>query len=428
MTVPQHRPPTSPGRAALVAAISAAVEWYDFFVYGTAAALIFPRLFFPASLPLFVSQIAAFSTFAVGFVARPLGGMAFGHFGDLHGRKPALVLAMAMMGLSTTLIGLLPGYAAIGAAAPLALMVLRFLQGLAVGGQWGAAALMAIESAPQDRKGFFGSFVQIGVPLGVVTANAACLAIGLGMGVERFAQVGWRLAFLPSVLLVGLSLWLGGHVDEVPAAPAVVGRSSPLLTVLRDHPAEILLSGGTFLANNTCFYLAITYSIAYGTAVAHVSQRVMLLAVMIGSLVMVPVLIAAGAVSDRHGRSGIFMVGAVLSGLWAFALFPLIHAGGALGITLAITLELAFISLMYGPQAALFAELFPGHVRYSGASLGYQLGSICGGGFAPIIATALVAHFHATRAVAWYVALTCALSFASALALRRRVRRAAALS
>lgn len=423
MTAPPSTsaPRTSPRRAATVAAISAAIEWYDFFVYGTAAALIFPRLFFPASLPLFVSQIAAFGTFAVGFIARPLGGMAFGHFGDTHGRKPALVLAMVMMGISTTFIGLLPGYATIGVAAPLCLMALRFIQGLAVGGQWGGAALMAIESAPEGRKGFFGSFVQIGVPLGVVLANAAYLAIGWGMTAEQFARLGWRLAFLPSILLVGVSLYMNGRIEETHAPPVQAAtRRSPLITVLRDHPREILLSGGTFLANNTCFYLAITYSIAYGTTVAHVSQQVMLIAVMVGSIVMVPILIAAGAVSDRYGRSGIFMVGAVLSGLWAFAVFPLIHGGSTVGITLAITLELAFISLMYGPQAALFAELFPGHLRYSGASLGYQLGSICGGGFAPIIATLLVAHYRSPMAIALYIALTCALSFASALALKRR--------
>ena len=416
----QHRPVSSPRRAALIAAISAAVEWYDFFIYGTAAALVFPHLFFPASLPLFVSQIAAFSTFAVGFVARPLGGMVFGHFGDNHGRKPALILAMAMMGLSTTLIGLLPSYAAIGAAAPLGLVVLRFVQGLAVGGQWGGAALMAIENAPAGRKGYFGSFVQIGVPLGVVLANAAYLAISGLMGADAFIQIGWRLAFLPSIVLVGVSLFLNRWIDEAPPAVQQGPRRSPLITVLRDHPREILLSGGTFLANNTCFYLAITYSIAYGTTVAHVSQRVMLLAVMIGSVVMVPILIAAGAISDRYGRSGIFMVGAVLSGLWALAVFPLIDGGHAGAITLAITLELAFISLMYGPQAALFAELFPAHLRYSGASLGYQLGSICGGGFAPIIATLLIAQFHAPIVIALYIALTCAVSFGCALALNRR--------
>lgn len=409
-----------------MASAGAAVEWYDFFIYGTAAALVFPKLFFPPELPQFVVQIAAFSTFAVGFIARPIGGMLFGHFGDLHGRKRALVLAMMMMGASTTLIGLLPSYATAGILAPLLLVILRFVQGLAVGGQWGGAALLAIESAPANRRGFYSSFVQIGVPLGVVLANAVFLLASALIDPLGFLDWGWRIGFLISVGLIFIGLYIHWNIAEPErqAAPVeaseAAARPSPLLKVLRGHSREVLLAGGAFVANNVCFYIAITYAVAYGTATVGISREVMLFAVMIGSVAMIPALILCGALSDRFGRRGIFLLGAILSGCWAFAIFPLIESASPLAVTLAITVALFFVSLMYGPQAALFAELFPKDVRYSGASLGYQIGSVAGGGFAPIIATALFARYQSSGPIAIYLCMMCVVSLISILLLGRR--------
>jgi MFS family permease len=413
-------------KVAAMASAGAAVEWYDFFIYGTAAALVFPKLFFPADLPPFVAQIAAFSTFAVGFIARPIGGVLFGHFGDLHGRKRALVLAMMLMGAATTLIGLLPSYATAGSLAPLLLVVLRFVQGLAVGGQWGGAALLAIESAPANRQGFYSSFVQIGVPIGVVLANAVFLAASSLIDRPGFLAWGWRIGFVISIGLIFIGLYIHWNVAEprVDASPVKasepIARPSPVWTVLRNHRREVLLAGGAFVANNTCFYVAITYAVAYGTATVGIAREVLLFAVMVGSVAMIPALVACGALSDHFGRRGIFLLGAILSGLWAFIAFPLIDSGSPLAVTTAITVALLFVSMMYGPQAALFAELFPKDVRYSGASLGYQIGSVAGGGFAPIIATALFARYESSGSISIYLCSMCAISLVSILLLGRK--------
>jgi MFS family permease len=410
-------------RVTAVAAFGAAIEWYDFFIYGTAAALVFPKLFFPPETPTFVAQIAAFSTFSVGFVARPLGGMIFGHLGDLHGRKNALVAAMMVMGLATTAIGLLPGYGTAGSLAPLLLVMLRFIQGLALGGQWGAAALLAIETAPSHRRGFYSSFVQIGVPLGVVLANTVFLIVSELTAPAAFQQWGWRIGFLLSVTIIAAGLFVHRAIAEPDNGNAAVAvgqakrAASPVGIVLRDHGGTVLLAGGAFIANNVCFYIAITYSIAYGSATIGLSRDVMLTAVMIGSVLMVPALIACGALSDRFGRQGIFVGGALLSGIWAFALFPLIETRAPVAVTLGIAVQLISVSLMYGPQAALFAELFPREVRYSGASLGYQIGTVVGGGLAPIIATALFARYQSSLPISIYMAATCAISWGCVVAL-----------
>ncbi|MDF7775377.1 MFS transporter [Sphingomonas sp. AOB5] len=415
-------------KVAVMASAGAAVEWYDFFIYGTAAALVFPKLFFPPELPLFVAQIAAFSTFAVGFIARPIGGLLFGHLGDLHGRKNALVLAMMLMGAATTIIGLLPSYAAAGVLAPLALVAMRFIQGLAVGGQWGGAALLAIESAPANKQGYYGSFVQVGVPLGVVLANTAFLISSALVSPDQFLVWGWRIGFVISIALIFIGLYIHWRVEEPQHEAAPVAKvetakpSSPLFAVLRGHWREVLLAGGAFIANNVCFYIAITYAVAYGTTTMGLSRETMLAAVMIGSVAMIPALILCGALSDRFGRRGIFMLGAILSGAWAFAVFPLIDSQSPVAVTVAIAVALIFVAFMYGPQAALFAELFPREVRYSGASLGYQIGTLAGGGFAPIIATALFAHYQTTLSISVYLAATCVVSLVCIILLGRMNR------
>lgn len=416
-------------KTAVIASAGATIEWYDFFVYGTAAALVFPKLFFPESLSPFVAQIAAFSTFAIGFIARPFGGALFGHFGDRFGRKRALVAALVAMGLATTLVGLLPTYAVAGAIAPLFLVVLRVIQGFAVGGQWGGAALLAIESAPAGRQGLFGSLVQIGVPAGVVLANVVFLLVSANVAPAEFATWGWRVPFLLSIVLVGIGIYVQLRLEETPefkemiadqkSSGPLAAQNSPVLQALKRHPLEIVLAGGAFIANNACFYIAITYAVAYGTTTLHLSKSVMLAAVMFGSLLSIPSLIISGHLSDRWGRGGLFMTGAVLSGIWAFAMFPMIETGSAILITVGIAVELVLLCVMYGPQAALFAELFPVDIRYSGVSLGYQVGSVVGGGFAPIIATALFGHFNSSKAIAYYMFATCVVSFISVFLLTR---------
>lgn len=422
-------------RVAVMASAGAAVEWYDFFIYGTAAALVFPHLFFPADLPPYVAQIASFSTFAVGFIARPVGGMLFGHFGDIHGRKHALVAAMVIMGLSTTLIGFLPTYDSIGVLAPLLLVALRFAQGLAVGGQWGGAALLAIESAPAHRRGFYGSFVQVGVPLGVVLANSVFLIISLLTTDAAFMAWGWRISFIVSIVLIfiGVAIHFGVSEPEVDTIDVEVvasertdsseRRGSPIFQVMRTHWREICLAGGAFVANNTCFYVAITYAIAYGASSLGLERDLILAAIMFGSVLMIPTLLLCGAISDKYGRWGIFLAGAFLCGIWAFAFFPLLETASTFTVFAAISVLLIFVSMMYGPQAALFAELFPKEVRYSGASLGYQIGAVVGGGFAPIIATALFAHYQSSLSISVYLSSMCLISFLSVVALGRRARR-----
>lgn len=428
--MPMHDDARNPVmKVAIAAATGASIEWYDFFIYGTAAALVFPTLYFPQTLSPYVAQLAAFSTFAVGFLARPVGGALFGHFGDRFGRKTTLVIALMIMGSASTLIGLLPGYKVLGDLAPLLLVILRFVQGLAVGGQWGGAVLLAVESAPPEKRGYFGSFAQIGVPIGLVLANAVFYIVGAWLGPDAFQSWGWRLPFLLSIVIVGVGMYIQFQLEEtaefskeaIEHAPGAVPveKKSPILDVMVAHPKEIALAGGAFIANNICFYVAITYAIAYGTSTLHLPKQLMLSAVMIGSIAMIPALMISGWLSDKWGRVGIFMTGAALAGLWALVFFPLMDTASSILVTLAITVELTLLSVMYGPQAALFAELFPVKLRYSGASLGYQAGAVVGGGFAPIIAATLLEEFNTSFSIALYMLVACAISFISTYLLSR---------
>ena len=409
-------------RVALVSLAGTTIEWYDFFLYGTAAALVFPKLFFPASMPALVALTASFSTFAVGFIARPIGAVIFGHFGDRAGRKAALVVAMLAMGVATTLIGCLPTYAAVGIVAPVLLIVLRFVQGLAIGGQWGGAMLLVTETAPAAKRGFYGAFAQAGVPVGVVLANLAFLISTTATSVEGFAAWGWRVPFLLSIVLVGLGLFVKFRVEDSATfrqARPQVARRSPIIEAFRQHPREIALAAGAFVSGNLAFYILITFVLAYENAAGlPLSRPAMLTAVLISMGVMFPALFIFGALSDRVGRRRIFMAGALLAGLWAFALFPLIDTGSLAWTAFALCVGHLFGAMMYGPQAALFAELFDTHVRYSGASLGYQIGSIFGGALAPIIATALLAEFQNSVWISVYIAVACAVSLISVAMLK----------
>ncbi len=413
-------------RLAKIIAVSSsgsAIEWYDFFIYGTAAALIFNKLFFPTADPL-AGTLLAFSTFAVGFAARPLGGMLFGHLGDKVGRKAALVTALFLMGGSTTVIGLLPTYGTAGLFAPLALVALRLAQGIAVGGQWGGAVLIATENAPPNRRGLYGSFAQLGVPIGLVLSTLVFLAMSAWLTEEQFAAWGWRVPFLLSVVLIMVALYAHFGLEETRAMQEVKesgGTSrSPVFEVLRKHPRNIALAAGAVIVVGAGFYLFATYLLSYGTTVLKMPRSTMLNAVMWGAVAQVPALLAFAALSDRIGRRPVYLFGTVATGLWVFPAFMLVNTREPVLVTLAVVVALVLFSAMYGPQAAFFSELFTARLRYSGASLGYQLGVMLGGAFTPIIATWLYSQYRSFVAVALFLLATAVISGVCVLALTSR--------
>ncbi|HET7272029.1 MAG TPA: MFS transporter [Rubrobacter sp.] len=412
--------PSTVRKVALAAMAGSAIEWYDFFIYLTAAALVFGPLFFPGGSEV-AGVLASFSTAAVGFVARPIGGILFGHFGDRLGRKPTLVIALLTMGTATTLVGLLPTYATIGVAAPIILFILRFLQGLAVGGQWGGAVLLATEYAPADKRGFYGSFAQVGVPIGLVLGNTSFLVLSAVLGESTFAAWGWRIPFLLSVVLIGVALYIQLRLEDTPVFRQLQERQeqsgeergSPVIEVLRDHPKQVLLAAGAFFVVNGAFYVMITGMLDYGTRVLGVSQNVMLAAVLISSFAQIFFLTGWSALSDRVGRRPVYLAGAALLGLWAFPMFWLVNTKSAVLITIALAFGQLFLSMMYGPQAALFAEMFSARVRYSGASIGYQGASVFAGGLAPIIMVSLLEATGTSLSVSFYVLAMAAVTFLS---------------
>lgn len=416
-------PSASMTRLALTSLSGASIEWFDFYLYGVASALVFPALYFPKTMPPFVALLASFSTFAVGFFARPVGAIVFGHFGDRVGRKTALSLALVIMGLATATIGFLPSYASIGVAAPICLVVLRFLQGLAIGGQWGGAMLLVVESAPPQRRGFYGSFAQVGAPAGVVLANLAFLIVSAVTSHETFVTIGWRVPFVLSIGLLGFAYWIHTRVAETDAFRAAAAarstvddKRSPIWEAITSHPKQIVLAAGAFLAVQVSFYISITFVVAYGAGKEiglGLPQSMLLGTIMISSAIMAPTLIWCGALSDRFGRRRVYMSGAALVGVWAFIFFPLIDTRSPVLITVAVAGMLVLNGLMYGPQAALFGELFATRVRYSGASLGYQFGSAIGGGLAPVVATEILHRTHSTFGVSLYMAGACALTLLS---------------
>ena len=389
-------------KVALTALAGTSIEWYDFFLYGAAAALIFPSAFF-GEIPETTALILSLLTFAAGFIARPIGGIIFGHFGDRVGRKKTLIAALVLMGISSTLIGLLPTYAMIGVTAPILLTLLRFAQGLAIGGQWGGAMLLVTESAPSNQRGYYGAFAQAGAPIGVILANLALIITSALVSEEFFNTWGWRIPFLASAVLILISMYIQLNLEDTKAFKALAKNSnnksneqvqrSPVLEAMRRYPKRIMLAAGAFLSVQVTFYILIAFMLAYGVASANMERDDMLTAVLIGCAIMVPLQFMFSAYSDRNGRKGIFMLGAILSGVWAFAIFPMVETGNFWLIVLALAFGLIFLAMMYGPQAAFFTELFSTEVRYSGATLGYQFGAIIGGAFAPTIAVKLWSDF-----------------------------------
>jgi metabolite-proton symporter len=393
-------------RVIVASLIGTSLEWYDFFLYSTAAAVVFNRLFFPDFSPV-TGTLLAFTTAAVGFVARPLGGIVFGHLGDRRGRKQVLVITLLTMGIATVLVGALPTYASIGVAAPVLLAVLRFVQGLGLGGEWGGAVLMTLEHGSSERRGFNSSWPQVGVPMGNLLAAGALGLLGAVLSEDAFLSWGWRLPFFASGLLVLVGLWIRMTVAESPLFAEVEQTGAklkmPLVEVVRRHPRQLLVAMAARIGTDVAFYTFTIYSLVFVTESVGLDRSVGLTAVLAGSacqLVLIPLF---GGLSDRFGRRPVYAAGAVAAAAWAFAFFPLLSTGSTAVIVFAVVVALLTHAAMYGPQAAFIAELFATELRYSGASMGYQLAGVLGGGIAPIVAIALVDATGTSFAVSVYV-------------------------
>ncbi|MDN5697802.1 MAG: MHS family MFS transporter, partial [Rubrobacter sp.] len=361
------------------------------------------------------ATLAAFSTFAVGFVARPIGGVVFGHLGDLIGRKVMLFISLSMMGGATVAIGLLPGYASIGIAAPILLVALRLIQGFAVGGEWGGAVLMTIEHAPPEKRGFYGSFPQLGKAAGIILANLSFLGIVLATSEEQFLAWGWRVPFLVSIVLIAVGLYIRLTIEESPVFQQVKDSGTearmPLVDVFRTYPKEVALAGGACIATIAMGYLVEVYMLSYGTQTLGLANNTLLILVAVVAFVEIFAIVGMAALSDRIGRRKVFLAGAVAGAVWSFPFFWLINTASIPLLLLSLVVMIVIASMMYGPQAALFAEMFGTRVRYTGASMGYQIGSIVGGGLLPLVATALFAATGSSAAISAYMAFLCVVSF-----------------
>ena len=398
-------------KAVIAATIGTTIEWYDFFVYGTAAGLVFPKLFFPNSDPL-VGTLLAFSTYFVGFVGRPIGAAIFGHYGDRIGRKATLIATLLVMGIATFLIAFVPSYASIGIWGAIILTVLRTIQGIGVGGEWGGSVLISMEwSRGHGSRGLVAAWPQFGVPSGLFLANLAILAFSTWSGAD-FATWGWRVPFLLSIVLIGVGLWIRLGILETPVFKQLLETKkierTPIVEVFKKQPLEILLSALVRMAEQAPFYIFTAFVFAYGTTTLHMSRNLILTAVLVASCVSFVTIPLSGHISDKIGRRKMYLIGAAVTGLFGFLYFGMLDTMIPSAVFIAIVLSLIPHDMMYGPQAALIAEAFTPRLRYSGASLGYQLASIIAGGPAPLIATALFAAYHTGYAIAIYI-LGCAV-------------------
>lgn len=405
--------------AGLASMMGTTIEWYDFFLYGTAAALIFNKIFFPSFDPL-TGTLAAFATYSVGFFARPLGGVIFGHFGDRVGRKSMLLITLFLMGVPTILIGLIPSYEHIGHWAAVLLVLMRFLQGVAVGGEWGGAVLMAVEHAPEGRKGFFGSLPQAGVAPGLILSSLAMGAVATLPEADMLSW-GWRLPFLASVVLLLVGWFIRVKVAESPDFEHMQSKSdkvkTPAMVVLREYPKEVLVVVGARLAEVTWFYTVVTFSLAYATGTLGIARSVMLDATVWGAFVALFTMPLFGVLGDRVGFKWIFMAGSAGIVAFAPAFFSMLQSLEPATITLAVAIAIGVVyASLYGPEGGLFSAQFPPEVRYSGISIAVQVSGAIGGGLAPLVATSLLAYGNGSpRYIVWYLSALGAMAIVSAL-------------
>jgi metabolite-proton symporter len=398
-------------RAVIASTIGTTIEWYDFFLYSTVTGLVFAKLYFPKSDPL-TGTLEAFAIYAVGFAARPVGAAIFGHYGDRIGRKSTLIATLLLMGIATFLVALVPTYDTIGIWGAVLLTVLRFLQGVGVGGEWGGSVLLSMEwSRTHTDRGFIAAWPQFGVPAGLFLANLAVLAFSQMSG-DAFLTWGWRVPFLLSIVLVAIGLWIRLGIMETPIFAKLVAERrierAPMLEVIKRQPTEIILTALARMGEQAPFYIFTAFIFTYGTTVLGVSRDLLLTAVLVAAVVSFVTIPLSGYLSDKIGRKRMYMIGAATTGAFGFLYFTLLNTMMPGWIFVAVILSLIPHDMMYGPQAALIAECFTGRLRYSGASLGYQLASIIAGGPAPMVAAALFAQYHSGFAIALYI-LACAV-------------------
>lgn len=420
MTTSPSTAAPSTTRIAAASLIGTAIEFYDFYIYGTAAALVLNTAFFPGMDPV-AGSLAAFSTFAVAFISRPLGSAVFGHWGDRVGRKSMLVVSLLVMGLSTVAIGLLPGYATIGVMAPVLLVLLRFTQGIGLGGEWGGAALLATEHAPPGKRGLYAMFPQLGPSAGFIVANGLFLILGETLGDGEFESWGWRLPFVASLLLVIVGLYVRLKISETPVFKAAMDQHRiarvPFVGLMRDQWRRVLLGAGAMTVTYTLFYTATTYCLSYGTKTLEIPQTTMLGVTMVGVLFMAAGTVGSAIVSDRLGRRRTLIAGTVVAIVWGLVMFPLMETRSVVLVGVALAGALGLMGLIFGPMGAYLPELFKTEYRYSGASVAYSLGGVLGGAVPPLVATSMQASGLGVMGVGVYVSAMAVLSLLCLLAL-----------
>ena len=404
-------------KAVIASTIGTTIEWYDFFLYGTAAGLIFGKLYFPNQDPL-TATLAAFGTYFIGFVGRPIGAAIFGHYGDRIGRKATLIATLLCMGIATFLIAFVPTYESIGIWGAVILTILRMLQGIGVGGEWGGSVLLAMEwSRHHGQRGLVASWPQFGVPCGLFLANLAVLVFSQMSG-DQFATWGWRIPFALSIILVGIGLWIRLGIFETPVFQQLLKENkierAPVIAVIKMQPMQIVLSALLRMSEQAPFYIFTAFIFAYAVGTLHMSRDLILTAVLVASCVSFITIPLSGHISDRIGRRKMYLIGAATTGLFGFLYFGMVDTAIPSLVFIAIVLSLIPHDMQYGPQAALIAEAFTPRLRYSGASLGYQLASVIAGGPAPLIATALFAAYHSGYAISIYIAGCAVVSLISA--------------
>jgi metabolite-proton symporter len=404
-------------QVALVSLVGTTIEWYDFQIYGLAAALVFSKLFFPSFDPV-VGTLLSFATFGVGFLARPLGSIVFGHLGDRLGRRRVLMVSLMLMGGATVLVGVLPTYGTVGIAAPILLVVLRLIQGFGLGGEWGGAAVYAVESAPEDRRGRYGGWPQMGSPLGLLVATGVFSLVGL-LSDDALLSWGWRIPFLASSVLVIVGIYMRRNLADTPAfararAEGAIARQ-PVLEVVRRHPRELLLTFGLFSATSGSFYIFATFIPAYGTTTLHISHQVLTNGLLIFAVVELFAVMFATGWTDRFGRRPLFIGCAVATIVVAYPLFLLVDTRSAVAVLLVMAVGGISVGVMYGIPGSMAPELFPPEVRYSGAGLGYQVSAAIVGGLTPVVTTAVAAAAHSTWPVALILGLMAVAGLVAAL-------------